>query len=131
MRKYLWMLVCLLIFTACGNMDEDKANNENDHQSVAFRHIDVVVEEDQVQITGEMNSWDGNFYYHVLQGEEKVIEEQKVSTDHIDFWSSFTIDVSKDEINESEEIPHLVLYGKDEQEKQINPNYIPIDLEQE
>lgn len=131
--KRLWLLLVILLISACGNVSEE-VNDElkqEDIESVVFRQIDIVTEEDQVKIEGEMKSWDGNFYYHVLQDEERVIDEEKYSTEHIDFWTSFDIEIEKDSITNSlEDVPHIVLYGKDNSGKEINPNYVPIDLDQ-
>lgn len=131
--KRLWLLLVVLLISACGNVSEE-VNDElkqEDIESVVFRQIDIVTEEDQVKIEGEMKSWDGNFYYHVLQDEERVIDEEKYSTEHIDFWTSFDIEIEKDSITNSlEDVPHIVLYGKDNSGKEINPNYVPIDLDQ-
>jgi len=131
MRKALIIILALLFLAACGN---DKANNngENDsnQETISFRNIDIVLEGDDVLISGEMNSWDGNFYYHVLSGEKQIIEEEKVEKNQIHFWANFEISLSKEELQSlTEDVPHIVLYGKDDSGEDIDPNYVPIDLE--
>src|SRR5699024_7420332 len=130
MRKALIIILALLFLAACGN---DKANNngENDsnQETISFRNIDIVLEGDDVLISGEMNSWDGNFYYHVLSGEKQIIEEEKVEKNQIHFWANFEISLSKEELQSlTEDVPHIVLYGKDDSGEDIDPNYVPIDL---
>lgn len=126
MRKVLVFASVLLLFVACSN----EAKEEENKESVIFRSIDIVLEGDEVLITGEVNTWDGNLYYHVLAGEEKIIDEALIHTNHINFWWEFDISLSKEELlSLTDGVPHIVLYGKNSSDEDINPNYVPIDLE--
>lgn len=129
------MLIVILMIAGCGGIDEKNNDNESevepDKESVVFRQIDVIVDSDQIKVSGEVKSWDGTFYYHILQGEEIVLDEDRFTSEHIGFWTPFIIELEKEDINQlREEIPHIALYGKNEAGEQINPNYVPIDLEE-
>lgn len=127
MRRILLFASVLLLFVACSN--GAKQEKEEDKESVIFRSIDIVLEGDEVLITGEAKSWDGNLYYHLLAGEEKIMEEFLIHTGHKNFWWEFDISLSKEVLlSLTDEVPHIVLYGKNSSGEDINPNYVPIDL---
>lgn len=129
MKKSIQLVLILLLLTACGN-DSPKSNNtEENNEYVAFRNIDIVTINDEVNITGEVKTWNGTFYYYVLAGEETIIDEEKEDNLHKNEWTSFTLSISKSEILAlTDEIPHIALYGKNSEGETIDPNYVPIDL---
>lgn len=129
MKKSIQLVLILLLLTACGN-DSPKSNNtEENNEYVAFRNIDIVTINDEVNITGEVKTWNGTFYYFVLAGEETIIDEEKEDNLHKNEWTSFTLSISKSEILAlTDEIPHITLYGKNSEGETIDPNYVPIDL---
>jgi len=131
-RRFFLLFFVVILLAACGaDSDNENNNNGEEKESTTFRNIDIVTEDDDVKITGEMNSWDGNFYYHLLSGEEVIMDEEEVETEHIGFWSPFEIVLSKAEILElTDEVPHIVLHGKNSEGENINSNYVPIDLEE-
>lgn len=130
MRKLIVLISLLLLFAACSGENPQNSKHEESKETVVFRLIDITVEDDQVNISGEMKSWDGNFYYHVLSGEETIIEENKMDSGQVNTWWEFEITLSKSKLQSlTSEVPFIVLYGKDSSGKDIQPNYVPIDLE--
>lgn len=130
LKRVLLLFLIVFLFAACGK-DSIKENVEadEDKESVVFRQIDIVTKGDEVTITGEVKSWDGNFYYYVLSGEEVILKEEKIEMGNVHFWSPFEIVLSKSELLElTEDIPHIVLHGKNGKDEKIHPNYVPIDL---
>src|SRR5690625_7239019 len=82
-RRFFLLFFVVILLAACGaDSDNENNNNGEEKESTTFRNIDIVTEDDDVKITGEMNSWDGNFYYHLLSGEEVIMDEEEVETEH-------------------------------------------------
>jgi len=130
MRKLIVFISLLFLFSACSGGKLEDLKHEENKETIAFRLIDITLEDDQVNISGEMKSWDGSFYFHVLSGEEIIIEENKIDTGQVNYWWEFEVTLSKSKLQSlTGEVPFIVLYGKDSSGKDIQPNYVPIDLE--
>lgn len=129
------LFMMLAVLTACGSSAEENEDAENNGQqqseetvSVIFRHIDLKVEDHEYVLTGEVQSMT-EVYYTIEQEGEVLQEEERLELEDSTEWTSFEISGELPEsVDQSKEPPVIVLYGKNEQGEQINPNYIPIDL---
>lgn len=144
MRYLTVFLITMLVLVGCGNrgLEEphDKQSSAEDPEQeeveegnktkelAEFKEIDIKVENNEVKIKGNANTTNGIVYYAVQQEDKEVHEEKKVILDDKNSWAPFTETFSTKEAPDQEGVVVIELYGKDEQEKRINPNYIPADL---
>ena len=130
--KYL-MLMMTVFLAACGNTGESVDENESETDeagSVILRNMEVVTEDLEVEVTGEASSESNEFYYHVEEGGNIIMEETQMSLEESQSdWSKFEIKLDlTDKYTNNEEPPIIVLYGKNSEGEMINSNYIPVDI---
>lgn len=134
MKKYILLLITLFLFIAgCSNEDTNETNEENSNESdvhLQMRNIDVQVEELKVKVAAEVNTNENVIYYKLEQGEEVIQEEQSLEIDKQENWVEIHIDYTLEEkMLDKENPPVIHLYVKDNQNNEVNSNYIPIDVE--
>ncbi len=119
----------LILLVACGNDNQAAENNT----SVVFQNIDVVTEGNEFVLTGEVMATEGEFFYVIEQGEEKISAEKRIPIDQdTGDWEDFEIkEKLSDAVIESNDPPIIMLYGKNNDDGIVNPNYIPVDLKKE
>ncbi|WP_249870136.1 hypothetical protein [Oceanobacillus saliphilus] len=139
--KYMMMIVVLLfMLAACGDNDRNNNspavdNNDNvgteNAASVMFQNIDVKVEGAEFLLTGEASTTTDQFFYVIDQGDDVLMEEKNIPLNEVapGGWVKFEINEKLPVIIEGkEDTPIITLYGKDENNQMVNPNYIPIDI---
>ncbi|WP_067730698.1 hypothetical protein [Oceanobacillus damuensis] len=135
--RYILVLAALLLVAACGNdenndrnaTDSDNALTEN--SAVMFQNIDVKVEGTEFLLTGEASSATGEIFYVIDQGDDVLMGEKSISLEGAEpgEWAAFEINETLPvAVEGTEDPPIITLYGKDENNEMVNPNYIPIDL---
>lgn len=119
----------LILLVACGNDNQAAENNT----SVVFQNIDVVSEGNEFVLTGEVIATEGEFFYVIEQGEEQISAEKRILIDQeTGDWEGFEIkEKLSDAVIESNDPPIIMLYGKNNDDGIVNPNYIPVDLKKE
>ncbi|MFD1037690.1 hypothetical protein ACFQ3N_04570 [Virgibacillus byunsanensis] len=144
--KYVWIALTATLLIGCSEdnteqeeVQQDQEENNaaetepesTDDSAVEFRNVDVKVENNEVQLTGEGKSDTDVAYFKLDQGESQIVEETEVELDpNEQGWGQFEITVQlSDEVASTEEVPVIMLYGKNASGEVINPNYIPVDLE--
>lgn|SRR5699024_1717160 len=142
MRYFVIGLVLLLMLVGCGNKGTDHAtkspsNEEGTEQkdegesqeTTEFKAIDVKVDDEEIHIKGNANVSNGVIYYEIEDQEGKtLLKEQEVELDETDDWSKFSIDISAKKVKDAGDTAILLMYGKDENGKEINTNHVPVDL---
>jgi len=138
--KKIIVTIVLVVLVGCNQSANDpKENNdstENDNNkevksdvSISFSEVEVIARDKNLSVTGEVQTNADEFYYTLEQGDKVIIEETAIEVDDSDSeWEDFEINDNSLEIDEeNEEAPFLKFYVKD-QDRIINPNYVPIDL---
>lgn len=146
--RYVLSLLLVITLIGCSNSEINQANhdtediekdkptenqedvNEEGDDSARFHNVNFLLGIEEVTITGQAKATNNEVFYVVEQGEETIIEETKIPLEHQDEdWTKFEFEfeLSK-EMESSEDTLVVVLYGKDNQEKKINSNYLPIDF---
>lgn len=125
MKKLL--VVCFSIFAILTGCSEEEGDQTD--VSLSFGEIEVVEENLQVYVKGEVSSSEDTFYYTVEQGQEILIEEQSVVLDNNQQeWHAFELNITlKEEIMENDDVPFITFYAKDNSDI-VNPHYVPIDI---
>lgn len=121
------------MLVACGNEDTKSDNVlTEDRASVSFQNIDVNVDSREFVLTGEVSGVVNEFFYVIDQGEERLLDEKSIPLDATSGdWGAFEINETipeSDSAVDSEDPPIITLYGKDNNNEMVNPNYIPVDL---
>ncbi|GAB3060272.1 lipoprotein [Virgibacillus ainsalahensis] len=135
MKYIIIVLTAAVVLAGCNSQGEtdngaDTANEAEESPSVSLRNIEVVVENDQIQVTAEANAAENEIYYTLEQGETLLVEEEIINLDGGHYgWSDFQLEVElPEEVEKTEDAPIIKMYGKDDNGELINPNYIPVDL---
>ncbi|WP_010650038.1 hypothetical protein [Oceanobacillus massiliensis] len=135
--KYIMMLASVLILAACGNGNSNTADSqhtvvEESNASVKFQNLDLKTEGNEFVLTGEASATEGAFFYVIDQEAERIVEEQRITLEaDPGVWEDFEIKGTLPETVRGKEAPPMILlYGKDANDKTVNPNYIPIDIEE-
>ncbi len=119
------------MLVACGN-EENRVmdSNQENIASVKFQNMDLKVVGDEFVLSGEVSTADDEVFYVIEQGEERLQEEKSIKLDATTGdWIAFELNETIPETTENSESPLIVmLYGKDNNNEVVNPNYIPIDL---
>ncbi len=109
MRKWAFIAFAAIVLTACSNADEsveeketDNAQNQNeqaeDTTTVTFRKMDVTVEEDTIQLSGEAQTDANNIYFTFKQGDNVLVDDNQIELEKNEQgWASFSIGL---ELNE-------------------------------
>ncbi|MFC4024488.1 hypothetical protein ACFOUV_11845 [Oceanobacillus longus] len=132
--KYFMILASVFMLVACGNEDNSSTKSDNvlteDGASVRFQNIDVKVDSYEFVLTGEASGIVNEFFYVIDQGEERLLDEKSIPLDaSTGDWGAFEINETIPESAVvSEDPPIITLYGKDNNNEMVNPNYIPVDL---
>lgn len=135
--KYWYIIIVLFIMlTACGNRDEEVIEPVDPEQqeiqtteSVMFQEMDITTDGEQIHIIGQVKTSGNVFFYRIEQDNEVIQEEKKVELEaETEAFQRFEIMTSlSSDILEQAEPPFIVMYGKDEDGEEVNPNYVPID----
>ncbi|GAA0312821.1 hypothetical protein [Oceanobacillus sp. FSL W7-1293] len=139
MKRWYAVIAVLVLLAGCGNRDEEviepSAPDENNETTgtVMFQEIDITADGEQFHIVGQVRT-DGNaFFYRVEQDGETIQEETTVELEEADagsFQSFQIMETFSEDTLSHEEPPFVVMYGKDEDDNEINANYVPIDTEE-
>lgn len=132
MKKAFIIISTVFILSACGNQPDKDSDSiaETTHDVYAnFQNVDIQIENNLAIITGNVNASNDEFYFQVEQEEQILKEEEKVTV--AGEWSEFTfrIDIT-DEMKQQEELVIVKMYTKGEDGRIVNPNYIPLDLDE-
>lgn len=139
MMKRLFILMGLFFIVGCSNGETQEVEqnvaiddvNEVPQSDVAVRFagIDVVTKRQSIHIEGDVQSKESHFYYTLEDEGEVLVEETMVEVEQPgEEWSTFTLEIDIEEMGLiNQDVPLLTFYGKDD-EKIINPNYVPVDL---
>ncbi|MFD2761744.1 hypothetical protein [Lentibacillus juripiscarius] len=141
MRKWAFIAFAAIVLTACSNADEsveeketDNAQNQNeqaeDTTTVTFRKMDVTVEEDTIQLSGEAQTDANNIYFTFKQGDNVLVDDNQIELEKNEQgWASFSIGLELNEkIKNTEEVPIVILYGKNDSGEKMDKNHVPVDL---
>lgn len=138
MKYAIMLLLSAFVLIGCSDQEGQPSNHaeniktaETENSTYAkFRNIDVKTKDQQIHLTGEANSTENEVFYQLSQGEQIIGEETAITMDegHLD-WVEFeiTLKVPKD-AEKKQDPPIIRLYGKDSTGAEINPNYVPVDL---
>jgi len=133
--KYFMIIVAALVLTACGNEEAEKTESNTQTESdvtIMFQNMDLKSQDNTFTLTGEAAATDGELFYVIDQGKERLIEEKRVTLEKAGEWTSFEIKETLPESSmEGQDPPIITLYGKDATNKMVNPNYIPVDFAME
>ncbi len=132
------MIVLVVLLVGCNNQTNETADNNEDEQSneasVNIRNVEVKVQDDlQATITGEASLFESGLYYVLEQGDTELLSEEEIvleSNPHGFSTFEILLDIPQDSISK-EQAPVVKLYGKNASGEEVNPNYVPIDLEAE
>jgi hypothetical protein len=137
MKRVAIMIGILLLLAGCGD-DETVSNEETDTErveesaSVVFQNLNLLTEENEFHLTGEVSTENNVFYYKIEQSEsgEVIQEEESYEVEETGDWANFEIkgEIASEFIGE-EEAPIIVMYGKESDGEMTDPNYIPIDFQ--
>lgn len=147
MKYILPLLLVTLLFGCVGANQHNNNNNTNEeentstekkeekqnNETVRFHNLHFRLGIDDVTVTGKAKTTKDKVFYRVEQGEEQIEEETKIELDkqedEDDEWLEFETEFPLTEEMENSDDPlFIVFYGKNEQDKEINPNYMEIDL---
>ncbi|MFD1066750.1 hypothetical protein [Oceanobacillus locisalsi] len=139
MKRWYVMIAAVMLLAGCGNREEEviepSAPGENDEiaSTVMFQEIDITADGEQFHIIGQVQTDAEAFFYRVEQDDETIQEEEMIELEEAesDSFQQFEImeSFSEETLNQ-EEPPVVVMYGKDADNEEINPNYVPIDTEE-
>ncbi|PAV29224.1 hypothetical protein CIL05_12570 [Virgibacillus profundi] len=130
--KYIILLLTAIMLIGCAESQEPNTETETQESAtVNFRNIDVQIEANQINLAGEANTEEDEIFYTVDHGEQMIVEETNIQLDEgTHGWSSFELEITLPEKSADKiEAPIVTLYGKNKAGKVMNPNYIPVDLE--
>lgn len=143
MKRWYVVIAVALLLAGCGNREEeviepadpeDSVETENQTtDAVMFQEIDVTAEGEQFHIIGQVKTSADVFFYRIEQGGEIIQEEESVKLEGEDpeaFQNFGIMETFSGDILEHEEPPIVIMYGKNEDNKEINANFVPIDTEQ-
>ncbi|WP_163972018.1 putative periplasmic lipoprotein [Oceanobacillus halotolerans] len=142
MKKYLLLLMSVIFLMACSDegaekeqqddssqeTEEDVTESSDDGTTAIFQNIDIrIVNKQKVSVTAEAKATNDVIYYKVEHDGKDIIEETEVTLE--EEWQEFNISITlPDDVVETEVVPVLMLYGKNEAGEMVNPNYVPIDF---
>lgn len=136
--KYAIILLSAFVLIGCSDQEGQPSNDAENIKTAKtknnvyakFRNIDVKTKDQQIHLTGEANSTEDEVFYKLSQEKQIIEEETAITLDegHLD-WVEFeiTLKVPKD-VEKKQDPPIIRLYGKDSSGTEINPNYVPVDL---
>ena len=137
MGKYIVTILAAILLMGCGSdqepdhQDEQTETGETEERaSVSFKDIDVKVEGDHMYLTGDAKTSEDEIFYELTQGEDVLKEETSINLEegHLN-WSSFEIKTKlPKDVAANEETPIVMLYVKGNNDKVVNPNYVPVDV---
>lgn len=111
--------------------EDAESNVKENNISASFNKLHFRLGIDDVKITGQAKSTNDEVFYRVEQGEELLVKETKMPLDDLDKddWAEidFTFELT-DDMEESDEELFVVFYAKDEDDEEINPNYLAVNL---
>ncbi|GIO24439.1 lipoprotein [Oceanobacillus sp. J11TS1] len=143
MKRWFVVIAIAVLLAGCGNRGEEviePADPESDNvtknqtsDSVVFQEIDVTAEGEQFHIIGQVKTTSDIFFYRIEQDGEVIQEEESVELEEGETDSFQNFEIMKTfsgDILEHEEPPIVVMYVKDKDNNEINPNYVLIDTKQ-
>lgn len=141
MKKLVFVFAAVLWIAGCGGAnDQDTQNDERDKQnrtaeesqvSLKLDELDVTVPDEQIVVTGKAKATGGEFFYVLKYGDDVVVDETKVTVDEDSGeWGDFSIKLEQPaDIEKGDEVPIFTFYVKNGEGEQINPNYVPVDMD--
>lgn len=108
----------------------EQADQEESKETAEFKSIDIKVDDKEIHLTGNANVSNGALYYEIEDQEGKVLlKEQKFELEEAEGnWSEFAIDIPTEKVEDAGDTAILLMYGKDENGKEMNPNHVPVDM---
>lgn len=92
-----------------------------------FKNTFFTKDENKIFVKGEAKAENGAFYYKVETQEGKeLLPEKKVELPHPHAYLPYEFELNRSKL-EKVDVSILKLYGKDEEGKTSNPNYIPVE----
>ncbi|MEN1970349.1 hypothetical protein WMZ97_20030 [Lentibacillus sp. N15] len=144
MKKFLFFIAVIVLLAGCSSQDkqdEDVANDskstkeqaasvDKETASLNLTELDIQTPDGKIKVKGKASTTNDEFFYVLKYGDDVIINETKVTLDPDDTgWGAFDLDLDQPE-NEvsSDEVPIFTFYVKDKAGKRINPNYVPVDI---
>ncbi|WP_100011444.1 hypothetical protein [Lentibacillus sediminis] len=132
--RYIIIALALLMLAGCDSGEDTASETEEGQEeeaSLQLRNIEVTVENGHALLTAQANGDAEEIYYTLEQGEEVLIEETSLSLGEGHYgWSDVELELKLPEnAGDSGEAPVITVYGKNEAGEQVNPNYIPVEME--
>lgn len=143
MKRWYVIIAAAVLLAGCGNREEviepagPEESTETENQTtdtVMFQELDITAEGEQFHIIGQVKTSANVFFYRIEQGGEIIQEEESVELEEADpesFQNFEIMETFSDDILEQEDPPIVIMYGKNEDNNEINANYVPIDTEQQ
>ncbi|WP_152657285.1 hypothetical protein [Oceanobacillus sp. CFH 90083] len=140
MKRWYAIIAITALLAGCGNRDGEviepavPGDNEQTTSTVMFQEIDITVDGEQFHIIGQVRT-DGDAFFYRMEQDGEIIQEEEIveleesapeAFQHFEIMETFS-----ENILEQEEPPIIIMYGKDEENNEINPNYVPVDTEGE
>lgn len=118
-----------LFFILIGCSNEDKGEQSDENVYFSLRAVEVVEDNLQVDVKGEVRSSEDTIYYKVEQGTEIILEEQAISLGtNREEWSAFEFEITLNDVQvNNEDVPFITFYTKANNQV-VNPNYVPIEI---
>ncbi|WP_217585954.1 hypothetical protein [Lentibacillus saliphilus] len=137
------LLLAMLVGCANGNSssgDQDTTRKDSEVQDsgenasdstahISIKNIDIkIVDKKNVRINGEAQASGDAVFYRVLHEDDMIVDETKIKLEEDD-WNSFHIQITlPQKVIETDQVPVFMIYGKDANGNEINPNYFGIDF---
>ncbi|UUI01816.1 hypothetical protein NP439_17420 [Oceanobacillus jeddahense] len=139
MKRWYVVIALIVVLAGCGNRGEEviepTAPDENNEttSTVMFQEIDITTDGEQFHIVGQVRTDGDAFFYRVEQDGEPIQEEKTIELEEAapgSFQDFEIMETFSEDILEQEEPPIVIMYGKDADKNEINPNYVPVDTEE-
>lgn|GEM_PF-5699908 len=141
MKKWLIGLMLIGMIAGCSEEEEPKEKQEPVDQAdvikpkteelvaTGFKNVLFTKTNEEVIVKGEAKAENDTFYYRVESQKGKVfIPEQNEKLAHPHAYLPFELKIDRNQLKK-EDVFILVLYGKNAEEKPVNTNYIPFELQ--
>ncbi|MFD1415300.1 putative periplasmic lipoprotein [Oceanobacillus jeddahense] len=139
MKRWYVVIALIVLLAGCGNRGEEVIEPiapEEDNETastVMFQEIDITSDGEQFHIVGQARTDAEAFFYRVEQDGEPIQEEKTIELEEAapgSFQDFEIMETFSEDILEQEEPPIVIMYGKDGDNNEINPNYVPVDTEE-
>lgn len=127
MKRIMLLMLFAVLLVGCSNTDELISNSDSPN-TIDIRNVDVQVEDLTAKLVADVKTSSEEIFYRVELGEEVLQEEKPIQLNGQE-WKPFEIEVTlPKKVMEADDAPIFVIYGKSENGKAMNPNYIPIEI---